>query len=60
MPIFALLGAGVMLVGGVIGFKKLDKMIYKSEKDKFEKDVKFLKEQGFTNDQIAQIMRRKF
>ena len=60
MPLFALIGAGVMLVGGAFGFNKLDKMIYKSKKDKFEKDVKFLKEQGFTNDQISQIMKRKF
>ena len=32
MPLFALIGAGVMLVGGAFGFNKLDKMIYKSKK----------------------------
>ena len=60
MPLFTLIGAGVTLACGIFGFSKLDKMIYKTEKEKFKKDVKFLREQGFTNDQISQIIKRKF
>lgn len=60
MPILKLVGLGVALIAGLAGFKKLDEKSDESRRESFKRDVEFLREQGFNNHQISQILRKKF
>ena len=60
MPVLKLVGLGVALIAGLAGFKKLDEKCDESRRDTFKKDVEFLRNQGFNNYEISQILRKKF
>lgn len=60
MPVLKLIGLGVALIAGLAGLKKFDEKYDDSRKESFKKDIEFLREQGFNNYEISQILRKKF
>lgn len=56
-PLAGLGIVGLIIYGGVKLLMKLDKDAQKAQREKFEKDFAYLKSKGFSNYEIAHMLR---